>query len=306
MPDLPGAPERIHSLHLPKHRLRLIAAKLLRLARSTPSQQTPTLSPIRVVCISDTHNLRPSLPDGDLLSHAGDLSEWGTFDEIQARLTWLSKQPHAHKIIIAGNHDLIFDTDFLVAHPQYKDPLHRTKKDLDFGSVTYLQDESLSLSFPERKRSLKIYGSPWTPQYGSSAFQYPRQQDVWSGRLPLSTDILITHGPPSGFPNVRPSAGCPYLRAEVARVKPKLMVFGHIHVARGEQTVIFDWAQGIYDDIVDGSRGWEAVPFLVLAVIWYFVRQLLGWPVKNTHMINAAVVDGMEKDVALEAFLIGI
>ena len=62
------------------------------------------------------------------------------------------------------------------------------------------------------QRMLNVYGSPWTPQYGISAFQYPREQDVWSNRIPALTDILITHGPPSGFNNIKPSAGCPFLR----------------------------------------------------------------------------------------------
>jgi hypothetical protein len=84
------------------------------------------------------------------------------------------------------------------------------------------------------------------------------------------------------------------------------MVFGHIHVARGEQTVMFDAAQAVYDDIVDGSRGWEGVPLLVVAVVWSRLRELVGRPVKRTRMINAAVVDGMKKDEALEAFVVDL
>lgn len=296
---------QVHSIKLPGHHRRKAAAKILNAGRPAPSQQQPSTPPIRVVCISDTHNLTPNLPNGDILIHAGDLSEWGTFDEIQAQLTWLSNQPHQHKVIIAGNHDLLLDPDFLDSHPKYKDPQARTKEDLDFGSVMYLQDESLTLCFPERKTSLNIYGSPWTPQYGTSAFQYPREQNIWTGSIPPSTDILITHGPPTGFPNVRPSAGCPFLREEVARVSPQLMVFGHIHVARGEETIVFDWAQAVYDDIADGSRGWEAFPLLVVAVLWSRFRWLFQKKsVRSTRMINAAVVEGMKKDVALEAFVV--
>jgi 3',5'-cyclic AMP phosphodiesterase CpdA len=190
---------------------------------------------VRIICISDTHNLRPTLPSGDLLIHAGDLTEWGTFDEVQAQLTWLSSQPYEHKILIAGNHDLLFDGVFLEKQPEHKYYQGRTRRDLDLGSVTYLQDESIRLSCADGKRALNIFGSPWTPQYGNSAFQYPREEDVWSNRVPSSTDILITHGPPARFNDIRPSAGCVYLRAEVARVKPELMVFGHIHVVRGEK-----------------------------------------------------------------------
>jgi hypothetical protein len=171
----------------------------------------------------------------------------------------------------------------------------------------YLEDESLQLSFTDIDRTLNIYGCPWTPQYGTSAFQYPREQDIWAHRIPDSTDILITHGPPSHFNSIKPSAGCPYLRQEVARVRPRLMVFGHIHIARGEQTVVFDKAQELYDDLVDGARGWEAVPILALAIAWSAIRRtVLRRLVKSTRMIDAAVVDGMKKDVALEAFVVEV
>lgn len=297
---------KVHSLKLPRHHRRQTATKLLELGRPVTGQRVGYDPPIRVICISDTHNLRPTLPYGDILVHAGDLSEWGTFDEIQAQLSWLSNQAHQHKIVIAGNHDLLFHADFLDSNPQYRDPQGRTAADLDFASVTYLQDELITLSFPERKTNLNIYGSPWTPRYGNSAFQYPREEDIWRGKIPLSADILITHGPPAHFPNVKPSAGCAYLREEVARVKPRLMVFGHIHVARGEQTVTFDKVQAIHDDISDGSSGWEAVPLLAIALIWSRIRQFVGKPVHSTRMINAAVVDGMKKDAALDAFVVDL
>nr|POF27598.1 putative rhamnogalacturonate lyase c [Quercus suber] len=301
----------VHQVRLPRQRSRQAAGWLFQLrhgsAQSSCSQVASTIQPlVRIVCISDTHNLRPTLPPGDLLIHAGDLTEWGTFDEVQTQLAWLASQPHPHKLLIAGNHDLLFDQEFLDRHPEHRDPHGRTTRDLDFGSVTYLQDEIVTLSFSEGRKVLNVYGSPWTPRYGTSAFQYPREQDVWSGRVPASTDVLITHGPPAAFNNIKPSAGCAWLRQEVARVKPRLMVFGHIHVARGKQVVTFDAAQQLYDDIVDGSRGWSALPLLALAVAWSRTRQTFGRSVQSTEMINAAVVDGMKKDVALDAFVVDL
>jgi calcineurin-like phosphoesterase family protein len=300
-----------YHVRLPRQRLRQTAEYLLGLrAASTddncPQKRASRQRSIGVVCIADTHNLRPILPPGDLLLHAGDLTEWGTFDEVQAELTWLSSQPHEHKIVIAGNHDLLFDEEFLTKYPERRDARGRTRHDLDFGTVTYLQDESITLSFAAQKRELNVYGSPWTPRYGTSAFQYPRDEDVWSESVPWRTDILITHGPPARFNNIRLSAGCAFLREEVARVKPALMVFGHIHHARGQQTVTFDAAQMLHDDIIDELRGWEAILLMIFAIIWSHVRRLIGRPARSTRMINAAVVDGMKKDVALDAFVIDI
>ena len=57
---------------------------------------------VSIVCISDTHNREPHLPDGDVLLHAGDLTKTGSFAELQAQIDWLDRQPHRHKVIIAG------------------------------------------------------------------------------------------------------------------------------------------------------------------------------------------------------------
>jgi hypothetical protein len=48
------------------------------------SGATPLTSPIAIVCISDT-----SVPDGDILIHARDLTQSGSFKELQTALTWL-------------------------------------------------------------------------------------------------------------------------------------------------------------------------------------------------------------------------
>ena len=63
---------------------------------------------ITVVCVSDTHNSHasiPPLPPGDILIHAGDLTQSGTEDELHSVLVWLTAQQHPHKIFVAGNHD---------------------------------------------------------------------------------------------------------------------------------------------------------------------------------------------------------
>ncbi len=45
--------------------------------------------------------------------HAGNLTKWGSFAELQAPLTRLSSQPHTHKVVIAGNDDVLIDRAFL-------------------------------------------------------------------------------------------------------------------------------------------------------------------------------------------------
>jgi predicted phosphodiesterase len=68
---------------------------------------------VRVICISDTHGQHAALrvPDGDILIHAGDFMTYGNAPrEIIDFNTWLGRQPHAHKIVIAGNHDRLFES----------------------------------------------------------------------------------------------------------------------------------------------------------------------------------------------------
>ena len=39
----------------------------------------------RIVCIGDTHNMTPKLPKGDVLVHAGDLTNQGSYSEVRSR-----------------------------------------------------------------------------------------------------------------------------------------------------------------------------------------------------------------------------
>jgi 3',5'-cyclic AMP phosphodiesterase CpdA len=61
----------------------------------------------RFVCISDTHGYTPSeagfkLPAGDVLIHAGDLTNKGSLAEVRRTMDWISKANFEVKIIVAG------------------------------------------------------------------------------------------------------------------------------------------------------------------------------------------------------------
>ena len=76
------------------------------------------MSRLRIVCISDTHgqHAKVSVPDGDLLIHAGDFMAFGTKPkEIIQFNQWLGVLPHQHKIVIAGNHDVMFERHSAIA-----------------------------------------------------------------------------------------------------------------------------------------------------------------------------------------------
>jgi len=181
---------------------------------------------LRIVCISDTHGQHPKLgvPDGDVLIHAGDFMAFGdTPREIVDFNQWLGKQPHRHKIVIAGNHDLMFER-----HP---------------GAARELLDNAIYLENSGTEvEGLKIWGSPVQPEFNNWAFNVARGAAIrryWE-MIPDSTDVLVTHGPPFGMldkphPST-PHLGCEELAKAVERIKPRLHIFGHIHGGHGQLT----------------------------------------------------------------------
>ncbi|KAJ6076080.1 hypothetical protein N7499_008061 [Penicillium canescens] len=252
---------------------------LLRL-RGSPRLPPPDARPIRVVCISDTHTLEwPDIPDGDLLIHAGDLSNDGSAREIQANVDWLQSLPHPHKIAICGNHDSYFDkTKKSQPQPAPPSPPSPHPPPQSTPSTTQAPPTStgatsttsnippLLSSNPNnplnstRPRSLTIYGAPQIPAivpFGPEhAFTYPPQHDAWSGTIPQETDILVTHTPPQSHLDLSPiySTGCPNLLAESWRVRPALHVFGHVHESSGQEPIFWDEAQRAWERLCASRR----------------------------------------------------
>lgn len=71
----------------------------------------------RFVCISDTHGktqqLVPggacALPAGHVLLHAGDFTSTGTPTQVTDFAAFLATAPAPERVVIAGNHDIVFD-----------------------------------------------------------------------------------------------------------------------------------------------------------------------------------------------------
>ena len=68
--------------------------------------QQPVFRKTRFVCISDTHNASPNgafkLPSGDVLIHAGDLTNQGSYTELQKTIKWIEEADFEAKIVVAG------------------------------------------------------------------------------------------------------------------------------------------------------------------------------------------------------------
>ncbi|MHB1059874.1 MAG: metallophosphoesterase family protein, partial [Rhodanobacter sp.] len=150
-------------------------------------------------------------------------SQWHDFFE------WLAKQQYRKKIIIGGNHD-----NFLLHANAAK--IAKKFVGLDGYDFEYLYDSGTIFE------GLKIWGSPWSlffeninPKcmaFTGNEKYLKRKYDL----IPYDIDILITHQPPYGIldgitidDGSRFHTGSHELLGAMLQIKPKLMVFGHIH-----------------------------------------------------------------------------
>jgi len=179
---------------------------------------------LKVIAISDTHGYHDllTLPSGDVLIHAGDVSSQGSKQEVQDFLQWFSDLNYEHKIFIAGNHDFFFeraDSDMITS--------------IIPDNVIYLNDSGISIG------GLNIWGSPVTPWFFDWAFNRHRGADIkkhWK-LIPQNTDILITHGPVYGVLDRTihgQRVGCEVLKDATEVIKPKVHICGHIHESYGQ------------------------------------------------------------------------
>ena len=90
----------------------------------------------------------------------------------------------------------------------------------------------------------KVFGSPYSPANGCWAFGYsPEHASKLWDKIPLDTDIVITHTPPKYHCDEskdRGATGCEVLRQTLWRVRPSLAICGHVHDGRGVERVTWD------------------------------------------------------------------
>jgi Icc-related predicted phosphoesterase len=181
---------------------------------------------MKIFAISDTHGRHEQvqIPEGtDMLIHAGDFSNIKSpsfnHNEVNKFLMWLEQQPVKYKVIIAGNHDTSIESRFI------------TKNDFKDKGIIYLEHESIEIE------GIKIFGSPYTPEYCNWAFNRKREKlgKIWES-IPDDIDVLITHGPPKGIldsasrdKHLNENVGCSDLLKRVLKIQPKIHIYGHLH-----------------------------------------------------------------------------
>lgn len=194
---------------------------------------------MRIALISDLHGHLPEIPPCDLLIIAGDIcpdkfpSRGYKWPDPQGQKDWMYdtfgpwaiKQPARQIAATWGNHDWVDD------------------KWLASGGAKVIVDQCIEVG------GLNIWFSPWSPLFGGWHWMKSPSElvDVYA-KIPEGVDILVSHGPPYGCgdqldehylvlgsrKDENSHAGSKELLATIQRVKPKLVVCGHIHSGYGE------------------------------------------------------------------------
>lgn len=216
----------------------------------------PKLREVKICCISDTHtetnNL--SIPQCDIVIHAGDITYRGELDKLSRFDEWGGRLPLPtdRKIVIAGNHDITLERESEIAEA------HLTQ-------WTYLRDSSVTVL------GLKVYGTPWSPSFYPEnwVFNQDRGEPAlqrWE-QIPTDTDILVVHGPPYGYGDaVRGvNVGCVDLTNRLNLIRPRLTVCGHIHEGYG----IFaaPWGTVVNASVMTGGYKPKNKPIVVTVAV---------------------------------------
>lgn len=208
---------------------------------------------MKICIISDTHNKHKQiekLPDADCIIHCGDFSSKGYAHEIKNFMKWFSNlNQYKYKILIAGNHDLLFE--------QYSS----LAKSLIPDNIIYLEDSGINIE------GINFYGSPVQPEFYNWAFNRTEDKLLqhWNA-IPENVDILITHGSPKNILDYvefdRKHVGSYTLYESIVnRIKPLVNCFGHIHGSRGyvvENNITF-----INASVLNEQYEYTNIPFLI-------------------------------------------
>lgn len=194
-----------------------------------------------------------------MVIHCGDFTQHSKLSEIITALELLDGIDAGLKLIIPGNHDFSFDTPIFREKIKEAQRLGNIEDDLvqaEYGGRNdatelfrqakqrgiHLLEEGTHHFKLENGAGLKVYASPYTPcppgEEPTWGFQYHNNHtfDIEEG-----TDVAITHGPPHGIFDMSNQIriGCPDLFGAVAKAKPKVHCFGHVHGGWGAKAAMW-------------------------------------------------------------------
>lgn len=212
--------------------------------RTLTAPEGNILPHLRFVAISDTHSLHHrmrEIPKGDVLIHAGDFTLFADDEQVADFNHWLGTLPHKHKLVIAGNHDFLFDDQWIAKAEnkafwekgtQKLSNMHSTVRGM-LTNCQYIRDEKVVVD------GVTIYATPAQPPLAGHDWAFccrPDELQVAYAKIPVGIDVLLTHSPPYGHGDRTVNCqryGCKLLLDAVKRVRPKFHVFGHVHDGYG-------------------------------------------------------------------------
>jgi hypothetical protein len=199
---------------------------------------------MRIVALSDQHGFLPDIPECDLLIIAGDVcpDRFGPFlamhyPEQQKRWfdrhvrPWLAKAPAKRKILTWGNHDWCGQMCDFGCNP----PTDALTTELQI-----LVDEGTTVSCADG--SISVWATPWSNRFMNWAFMAaPEHLEQLYAQIPKGIDILVSHQPPYGCGDRCfdvasrrvEHLGSRELLGALKRVRPRLVICGHIHDGYG-------------------------------------------------------------------------
>ncbi len=179
---------------------------------------------LQLILLSDTHEQHSEveIPPGDILIHAGDFTMFSrSLRSIMDFNNWLGSLPHRWKLVCGGNHETFLQTD----------PGNRSL----LSNGTLLINEGIEIE------GLRIWASPVTRSGPAFCVRSDDERRRLYASIPSDTDVLVTHGPPYGILDSSSGSdhhqGDPVLLNAVMRLRPKLHVFGHVHLGRNSPRI---------------------------------------------------------------------
>lgn len=224
---------------------------------------------MKIVAISDTHGLlMQNIPECDVLCIAGDISPLKAQRNMPQMVSWLRKRfitwaeevPAEKIILVAGNHDFVFET--VTEENNWRLEAIQSLNILS-DKIKYLEDSSFTY------KGKVFYGSPWVIGPAGWAFYDPTKKlDIIKQTMPMGVDVAIFHQPMEWGSNGRvlqipfwmigqtypshmltdealhPSYGSTALDDIIEYKAPKLVLTGHVHsgnhelVSFGDNTMV--------------------------------------------------------------------
>ncbi|KAK3307555.1 uncharacterized protein B0T15DRAFT_530533 [Chaetomium strumarium] len=144
----------------------------------------------------------------------------------------------------------------------FGDSRHLFEDDAKKDGIVFL-DEGVHHFNLDNGASLTVYASPFTPSADADwGFQY-KLGEHHDFAINSKVDAVITHGPPRGVLDLTASkqrGGCEHLFTAVARARPRLLCFGHIHEGWGAKLVVWrDTPSESPSHFADTNNGESAV-----------------------------------------------